>query len=65
MWKLELSNALTSAKYHYGLLVCYAVDRSTNGKHTHTYRNFLVKQNGNYLGGLKELYTGSYFPILR
>lgn len=64
MWKLELSNAMTSAKYHYALLVCYAVDRSTNGKHTRTHRNFLVKLNGNDLGGLKDLY-GSYFPILR
>lgn len=46
---------ITSAKYYCGLLVCYAVDRSTNGKHTHTYRNFLVEQNRNDLGGLKDL----------
>lgn len=56
---------ITSAKYYYGLLVCYAVDRSTNGKHAHTCRNFLVEQKRNDLGGLKDLYTGSYFPILK
>lgn len=46
---------ITSAKYHYGLLVCYAVDRITNEKHTHTYRNVFVEQNENDLGGLKDL----------
>lgn len=46
---------ITSAKYLYALLVCYAVDRITNGKHTHTYRNFLVEQNENDWGGLKGL----------
>lgn len=46
---------ITSAKYHDGLLVCYAVDRITNGKHTHTYRNFFVEQNENDLGGLEDL----------